>query len=100
MATRGKIGYCQPRAALHAEALPPLPRTVREALANPLWRRAMEEEFEALTSNCTWNLVPRDLVPRPNKANIVTGKWIFKYKFHANGSLDRYKARWVLRGFT
>jgi hypothetical protein len=55
----------------------------------------MEEEFSALMSNNTW-----DLVPRPPGANIVTGKWIFRHKYHADGSLDRYKARWVLRGFT
>jgi hypothetical protein len=24
---------------------------------------------------------------------VVTGKWIFKHKFHTDGSLDRYKAR-------
>jgi len=64
-------------------------------LTDPHWRRAMEEEHAALIENHTW-----DLVPRPAKANVVTGKWIFKHKFHADGSLDRYKARWVLRGFT
>lgn len=31
---------------------------------------------------------------------MVTGKWIFRYKFLADGSLDRYTARWVLHGFT
>jgi hypothetical protein len=31
---------------------------------------------------------------------VVTGKWSFQHKFHADGSFDRYKARWVLRGFT
>ena len=31
---------------------------------------------------------------------MVTGKWIFKLKLHADGSLERYKARYVLRGFT
>ncbi|WVZ54421.1 hypothetical protein U9M48_005215 [Paspalum notatum var. saurae] len=55
----------------------------------------MEDEFQALISNNTWTLVPR-----PPRANIVSGKWIFKHKFHADGSLDRYKARRVLRGFT
>jgi len=95
MATRGKIGYRQPRLALHAAALSPLPRSCRDALADPHWRQAMEDEFAALTDNHTW-----DLIPRPPQANVVTGKWIFKHKFHADGSLDRYKARWVLRGFT
>jgi hypothetical protein len=33
-------------------------------------------------------------------ANVITGKWIFKHKLKADGSLDRYKARWVLWGFT
>jgi hypothetical protein len=47
----------------------------------------MEEEYAALLDNHTW-----DLVPCPAKANVVTVKWIFKHKFHADGSLDRYKA--------
>jgi len=55
----------------------------------------MEEEHAALLKNHTW-----DLVPRPLRANLVTGKWIFKHKLKADGSLERYKARWVLRGFT
>jgi hypothetical protein len=55
----------------------------------------MLEEYDALLQNHTW-----DLVPRPRQANIVTGKWIFEHKFSADGTLERYKARWVLRGFT
>ncbi|WVZ67726.1 hypothetical protein U9M48_016769 [Paspalum notatum var. saurae] len=46
----------------------------------------MEEEHAALLRNSTW-----DLVPRPKQGN---------HKFRADGSLERYKARWVLRGFT
>jgi hypothetical protein len=45
------------------------------------------EEYEALLSNGTW-----DLVPWPPGANVVTDKWIFKHKLKADGSLDRYKA--------
>jgi hypothetical protein len=39
-------------------------------------------------------------VSRPPSANVVTGKWTFKHKLHADGTLERYKACWVLRGFT
>jgi hypothetical protein len=95
MATRGKTGYHQPRLGLHSEVLSPIPRSFRDALADPHWRKAMEEEHTALLDNCTW-----DLVRRHSQANVVTGKWVFRHKFNADGSFDRYKARWVLRGFT
>lgn len=39
-------------------------------------------------------------MPRPSGTNVVTGKWVSKHKLKADGSLDRYKARWILRGFT
>jgi hypothetical protein len=31
---------------------------------------------------------------------MVTDKWLFRHKLTSDGSLDRYKACWVLRGFT
>jgi hypothetical protein len=73
----------------------PVPSSIRDALADPHWRRAMEEEYAALLANQTW-----DLVPRPSGCNVVTGKWIWTHKRRADGTLERYKARWVLRGFT
>jgi hypothetical protein len=39
-------------------------------------------------------------VPRPPRTNVVTGKWIWTHKRQADGTVERYKARWVLRGFT
>jgi len=97
MTTRGKSGFTQPvdRLNLHATSLSPLPKTFRSALADPHWRAAMQAEFDALLANDTWTLVPR-----PPGVNVVTGKWVFRQKFLSDGSLDRYKARWVLRGFT
>ena len=55
----------------------------------------MVDEFQALMDNDTWRLVPR-----PPGANVVSGKWIFRHKFHADGPLARHKARWVVRGFS
>ena len=55
----------------------------------------MVDEFQALMDNDTWRLVPR-----PPGANVVSGKWIFRHKYHADGSLARHKARWVVRGFS
>jgi hypothetical protein len=55
----------------------------------------MDEEYVALLANQTW-----DLVPHPSGSNIVIGKWIWMHKRRVDGSLERYKARWVLRGFT
>jgi hypothetical protein len=40
------------------------------------------------------------LVLCPRCANVITDKWIFKRKFKADETLERYKAHWVLHGFT
>ncbi|CAM8888151.1 unnamed protein product [Rhodiola kirilowii] len=54
----------------------------------------MHSELEALKKNATWILVPK-----PKDANLVGSKWIFRTKYKPDGSIDRYKARLVARGF-
>jgi len=94
MSNRSNSGYKMP-ALYHVVPLSPVPKAFCSALADPNWRATMKEEHGALLQNHTW-----DLVPRPPRANVVTGKWIFKHKLQSDGSLERYKARWVLHGFT
>jgi len=94
MTTRAKSGLRFP-SIYTASSLSPVPRSYRGGLTDPNWRAAMQEEYDALLMNHTW-----DLVPRPPQSNVVSGKWVFKHKFKADGTLERYKARWVLRGFT
>jgi hypothetical protein len=101
MVTRAKDGFrvLPDRLILAATTTSPtpssIPSSVRAALADPNWHAAMEDEYRALMSNGTW-----DLVSRPQGSNVVTSKWVFTHKFRADGTFDRYKARWVLRGFT
>jgi hypothetical protein len=55
----------------------------------------MQEELKALHKNKTW-----DLVKLPNEKKIVGCKWVFTIKHKADGSVERYKARHVAKGFT
>jgi hypothetical protein len=72
-----------------------LPGNSCAALADVNWRAAMAEEYKALMDNGTWRLVLR-----PPHADVITDKWVFKHKYHADGSLACHKARWVVRGFS
>lgn len=72
----------------------PIPSSVAATLRDPHWKVAMQEEFDTLVAN-TWQLVPRLA-----GAHVITGKWIFRHKFGADGTLERYKVRWVVRGFS
>ena len=54
----------------------------------------MKQEYEALMRNKTWVLIPR-----AEDMHVITNKWVFRTKFKADGSLDKYKSRLVARGF-
>jgi Reverse transcriptase (RNA-dependent DNA polymerase) len=54
----------------------------------------MEVEMHVLKSNNTWVLVSPDTA-----ANVVGSKWVFRTKYRADGSIERYKARLVTQGF-
>jgi hypothetical protein len=41
-----------------------------------------------------------DLVSRPKGKFVVTYKWIYKIKHTTDGSIKKYKARFVARGFS
>ena len=55
----------------------------------------MESEIQALHANNTWTEVD---LPKGKKA--ISCKWLYKIKLPADGSVERYKARLVIRGNT
>ena len=55
----------------------------------------MKEKLDALSKNHTWDLVT--LSPRKS---MVGCKWIYKSKTCFDRSIERYKTRLVVKGFT
>ena len=73
------------------------PRTFKEAVTSPeapFWKEAINREVESILSNHTWKLVD---LPPGNKP--LQCKWIFKRKMKADGVIDKYKARLVVKGY-
>ncbi|CAI7845914.1 unnamed protein product [Closterium sp. NIES-54] len=56
----------------------------------------MDKELEALKERNTWKVVPIGVA---RNKTILTGKWVFRVKTKADGTIDKFKARWVVRGF-
>nr|GEZ98195.1 hybrid signal transduction histidine kinase M [Tanacetum cinerariifolium] len=71
----------------------PRDEVLRSLSFYPNWCNAMYDKYDALVKNDTWILVPR-----PTDANLVWSMWLFKHRFHADGTLSRYKAGLVANG--
>ncbi|KAH9783645.1 hypothetical protein KPL71_009401 [Citrus sinensis] len=72
-----------------------IPNSVQEALKDLKWKAAMNDEMRSLQKNQTWELV--DLPPGKKP---VGCRWIYTIKYKADGSIERYKARIVAKGYT
>ncbi|KAK1694181.1 hypothetical protein QYE76_010878 [Lolium multiflorum] len=80
------ITYCQHHAFVSSFE----PLKVHEALVDPDWVIAMQEELECFTRNEVWSLVER---PKDHRINVIGTKWVFKNKQDENGIVIRNKAR-------
>jgi hypothetical protein len=72
------------------------PSSYKAALVSPQfveWQHAMQLEFDSLTSNQIWNLIPL-----PAGRRVVNNMWVYKAKTDATGAVSRYKARFVAKG--
>ena len=74
------------------------PRTFKESQKcseSGQWREACMEELEAHSRNGTWKVVNL-----PPGKKVVGSKWIFKVKRNIDGSVERFKARFVAKGYS
>jgi len=74
------------------------PTTYEEAIKSQdayEWLKAMTAEYEEHVRKGTF-----EIVEPPEGANILGGKWVYKYKRNSEGKIIRWKARWVIKGYT
>ncbi|CAH9066792.1 unnamed protein product [Cuscuta europaea] len=70
------------------------PSNISEALLDPDWVIAMQDELNQFKRLDVWTLVPK-----PQKKTIIDMKWIFKNKRDEEGTVVQNKARLVAKGY-
>jgi len=71
------------------------PIDFEEAINSQVWIAAMKEELTMIEKNETWMLVDR-----PVHKKVIGVKWIFKTKLNADGSINKHKARLVVKDYS
>jgi hypothetical protein len=81
--------------ALMRKCIVTKPSSFQEVVQDPTWVDAMVEEYDSIVKNSVWDIVPR-LIDK----SVVGSSWIYKVKKATNGSMEKYKARFVAWGFS
>nr|GEX54577.1 uncharacterized mitochondrial protein AtMg00810-like [Tanacetum cinerariifolium] len=68
------------------------PTSYQQACQSPQWVEPMEKELNALDQNHTW-----ELTTLPANCKAISSKWVFKIKYYQDGSVEKFKARLVIR---
>lgn len=71
------------------------PTSYSEAILDDRWVHAMKQEIDALVINNTWEVVDLPVGKKP-----IGCKWVYKIKYNADGSIERFKARLVAKCYT
>ncbi|SLM34525.1 Reverse transcriptase, RNA-dependent DNA polymerase [Lasallia pustulata] len=89
-----KAGTTEKSTTYNADTDKPL--ILKQAQVSPHWpefKKAMQQEYDSLIENNTW-----ELVPTPNQA-VLTGRLVFKIKKDCMGNILKFKARWIAHGY-
>jgi len=71
------------------------PSSFEEAMEDPAWVDAMVEDYDSIVRNSAW-----EIFPRLEGKSVVGSIWIYKVNKTADESVEKYKARFVARGFS
>jgi hypothetical protein len=71
------------------------PSSFEEAVDQQVWRDAMAEEHNSIMRNDVW-----EIVSRLEGKSVVTSRWLYKVKHATDGSVEKYKERFVAQGFS
>jgi hypothetical protein len=74
------------------------PTTIAEAFASQDaddWKEAVHNEMDSILSNGTW-----EITGRPYGCKPVDCKWVFKKKLKPDGTIEKYRARLMAKGYT
>jgi hypothetical protein len=71
------------------------PTCFEEAIQKKEWADVVTEEYQSIIKNDVW-----EIVPKPKSKDVVSSKWLYKIKHVVDGSIEKYKARFVARGFS
>jgi hypothetical protein len=81
--------------ALMCDLLEKKPTCFEEAIQKQEWTNAMTDEYQSIIKNDVW-----EIVPIPKSKDVVSSKWLLKIKHVVDGSIEKYKERFVARVFS
>jgi hypothetical protein len=74
------------------------PSTIEEAYSSPdadFWKESIRSEMDSIMSNATWEVVERLYGCMP-----IGSKWVFNKKLRHVGTIERYKARLLIKDYS
>ena len=71
------------------------PSSYEEDVEKQVWKYVMTQEYHSILKNDV-----SDIAPRPERKSFLTSRWLYKIKHVADGSVEKYKSKFVSRGFS